>query len=69
MINQAEQLRKGDILLNTNHNFQIEIRDVGKKNVRWLNLDTGEKMKSFTTRFNFMLREGVFVQVKKEAIT
>jgi hypothetical protein len=56
----AEQLKKGDILINNNHGFQIEIRDVGKKNVRYINLETGEKVKSFTRKFNFMLREKVF---------
>ena len=60
MITSAEQLNKGDILINNNHGFQIEIRDVGKKNVRYINLETGEKVKSFTRKFNFMLREKVF---------
>ena len=59
---QAKDLNKGDILTNTNHGFQIEIRDVGAKNVRYINLETGEKVKSFTSKFNFMLREGVFVK-------
>lgn len=58
---KAENLSKGDILKNTNHGFRIQIRDVGKKNVRYVNLDTGEKVKSFTSKFNFMLREGVFI--------
>ena len=57
---QAENLNSGDILINNNHGFQIQIRDVGKKNVRYINLETGEKVKSFTNKFNFMLREGVF---------
>ena len=60
MTNSAEQLNKGDILINNNHGFQIEIREVGKKNVRYINLETGEKVKSFTRKFNFMLREKVF---------
>ena len=59
---QAKDLNKGDILTNTNHGFKIEIRDVGAKNVRYVNLDTGEKVKSFTSKFNFMLRNGVFVK-------
>ena len=57
---QAENLNSGDILINNNHGFQIEIKEVGKKNVRYINLQTGEKVKSFTNKFNFMLREGVF---------
>jgi|TARA_R110002073_G_scaffold187221_1_gene345883 hypothetical protein len=57
---QAENLNSGDILINNNHGFQIEIKEVGKKNVRYINLETGEKVKSFTNKFNFMLREGVF---------
>ena len=57
---QAENLNSGDILINNNHGFQIEIKEVGKKNVRYTNLETGEKVKSFTNKFNFMLREGVF---------
>ena len=57
---QATDLNAGDILINNNHGFQIEIRDAGKKNVRYINLETGEKVKSFTRKFNFMLREGVF---------
>ena len=65
MIKSAEQLNQGDILLNSNHGFEIEIREVGKKNVRYINLETGEKVKSFTSKFNFMLREGVFVQTEK----
>ena len=57
---QAENLNSGDILISNNHGFQIEIKEVGKKNVRYINLETGEKVKSFTNKFNFMLREGVF---------
>ena len=57
----ANELKTGDILTNTNHGFDIEIREVGAKNVRYINLETGEKVKSFTVKFNFMLREGVFV--------
>lgn len=49
MIMQAKELNKGDILKNTNHGFEIQIVD-------------GEKVKSFTKKFNFMLREGVFVK-------
>jgi hypothetical protein len=59
---QASELKTGDILTNTNHDFKIEIKEVGKKNVRYLNLETGEKVKSFTRKFNFMLKEGVFVK-------
>ena len=62
---QAENLNAGDILISNNHGFQIEIRDVGKKNVRYINLQTGEKVKSFTNKFNFMLREGVFTLTQK----
>ncbi len=58
----AGELKKGDILTNTNHGFDIEIVDVGKKNTRYINLESGEKVKSFTRKFNFMLREGVFVK-------
>ena len=57
---QAENLNSGDILISNNHGFQIEIKEVGKKNVRYINLETGEKVKSFTNKFNFMLRKGVF---------
>ena len=56
----ANELKKGDILTNNNHGFDIEIRDIGAKNVRYINLETGEKVKSYTTKFNFMLRERVF---------
>jgi len=59
------ELNRGDILTNTNHGFDIEIKEIGKKNTRYINLETGEKVKSFTSKFNFMLREGVFI--KKEA--
>jgi hypothetical protein len=62
MIKSVSELKKGDILKNTNHGFEIEIREVGAKNTRYINLETGEKVKSFTTKFNFMLREGVFVK-------
>lgn len=58
---KASDLNKGDILVNTNHGFEIEIKEIGKKNVRYVNLETDEKVKSFTSKFNFMLREGVFV--------
>ncbi len=58
----VNELKKGDILTNTNHGFDIEIVEIGKKNTRYLNLETGEKVKSFTSKFNFMLREGVFVK-------
>ena len=62
MIKSVNELTKGDILRNTNHGFEIEIREIGKKNTRYINLETGEKVKSFTAKFNFMLREGVFVK-------
>ncbi len=62
----VNELTKGDILTNTNHGFDIEIKDIGKKNTRYINLETGEKIKSFTSKFNFMLREGVFTK-KEEA--
>ena len=58
----VNNLNKGDILKNTNHGFEIEIKEIGKKNTRYINLETGENVKSFTTKFNFMLREGVFVK-------
>ena len=58
----SKELKKGDILKNTNHSFQIEIIEVGAKNVRYINLETGEKVKSFTSKFDFMLREGVFIK-------
>ncbi len=58
----VNNLVKGDILKNTNHGFDIEIVDIGKKNTRYINLETGEKVKSFTSKFNFMLRKGVFVK-------
>jgi len=61
-LNTVNDLQVGDILENTNHGFSIEIKDIGKKNTRYLNLETGEKVKSFTTKFNFMLRNGVFVK-------
>ncbi len=58
----VNDLTKGDILKNTNHGFEIEIKEIGKKNTRYINLETGENVKSFTSKFNFMLREGVFVK-------
>ncbi len=57
-----DELKKGDILTSTNHGFDIQIVEIGKKNTRYLNLETGEKVKSFTRKFNFMLREGVFIK-------
>ncbi len=57
---KVEDLKKGDRLKNTNHGFEIEVIEVGKKNVRYRNLETGEKVKSYTTKFNWMLRESVF---------
>ena len=62
MIKSVEELKKGDILRSTNHGFSIEIGEIGKKNTRYINLETGEKVKSFTSKFNFMLREGIFVK-------
>ncbi len=58
----VNELNVGDILVNTNHNFEIEIKEIGKKNTRYVILETGEKVKSFTRKFNFMLREKVFVR-------
>ncbi len=58
----VNELKAGDVLENTNHGFDIEIKEIGKKNTRYINLDTGETVKSFTKKFNFMLREGVFVR-------
>jgi hypothetical protein len=62
MIKSVCDLKKGDVLKSVNHDFEIEIVDIGKKNTRYINLDTGEKVKSFTKKFNFMLREGVFTK-------
>lgn len=61
-IKSVSELKVGDILKNTNHGFEIEIKEIGAKNTRYINLETGEKVKSFTQKFNFMLREGVFVK-------
>jgi hypothetical protein len=58
----VDELKNGDILTSTNHGFDIQIVEIGKKNTRYLNLETGEKVKSFTRKFNFMLREGVFIK-------
>jgi len=58
----VSELKVGDVLKNTNHGFEIKITEIGKKNTRYINLETGEKVKSFTSKFNFMLREGVFVK-------
>ena len=45
MIKSVQELKVGDTLTNTNHNFDIEIREIGKKNVRYVNLETpGEKV-------------------------
>jgi len=57
----VNELSVGQVLKNTNHGFSIEIKEIGKKNTRYINLETGEKVKSLTLKFNFMLREGVFV--------
>lgn len=62
MIKSVDELKKGDILTNTNHGFDIEIVEIGKKNTRYVNLETSEKVKSFTSNFNFMLRKGVFTK-------
>ncbi len=62
----VNELSKGDILTSTNHGFDIEITEIGKKNTRYLNLETGEKIKSFTSRFNWMLREGIFIKKEGE---
>lgn len=58
----VNELKKGDVLVNVNHGFEIEIAEIGKKNTRYFNLETGEKVKSLTSKFNFMLREGVFTK-------
>jgi len=62
MIKSVNELKVGDILTNTNHDFKIEIKEIGKKNTRYINLETGEKVKSFTSKFNFMLQAGVFTK-------
>ena len=61
-MNTVSELKKGDILTNTNHGFDIEIVEIGKKNTRYRNLETDEKVKSFTSKFNFMLKSGVFIR-------
>jgi hypothetical protein len=58
----VSDLSKGDILKSVNHGFELEIKEIGNKNTRWVNLETGEKVKTATSKFNFMLREGVFVK-------
>ena len=62
MIKSVDELKAGDTLTSTNHGFEIKIAEIGKKNTRYINLETGEKVKSFTSKFNFMLRSGVFVK-------
>ena len=57
----VSELKKGDILTNTSHGFDIEIKRIGKNVMRYKNLETGGKVKSFTSEFNFMLFCGVFV--------
>ena len=54
-------VKKGDTMFSTNHGFTIEILEVGKKNVRWKNLQTGENMKTQTRKFNWMVRQAIFV--------
>ena len=44
MIKSADELQKGDILKNTNHGFEIKIVEIGRKNIRYVNLETGEKL-------------------------
>jgi hypothetical protein len=61
-LKSVDQLSQGDILVNVNHGFEIKIGEIGKKNTRYVNLETGEKVKSSTSKFNFMLREGVFIR-------
>tara|TARA_R100000995_G_C3475634_1_gene120800 strand:- start:667 stop:939 length:273 start_codon:yes stop_codon:yes gene_type:complete len=55
----------GDTMLSTNHGFLIEIIEVGKKNIRWRNLETGETMKTLTRKFNWMVREAIFISFDK----
>lgn len=62
MVKSVSELKKGDILKSVNHGFEIEIKEIGKKNTRYINLETGEKVKSLTSKFNFMLRNGVFTK-------
>jgi hypothetical protein len=58
----VNELQSGEILVNVNHGFEIQMGEIGKKNTRYINLETGEKVKSFTSKFNFMLQQGVFVR-------
>jgi hypothetical protein len=62
MMKTVNELQSGDILVNVNHGFEIQMGEIGKKNTRYTNLDTGEKVKSFTSKFNFMLQQGVFIR-------
>ena len=34
-IKSVDELKSGDILVNTNHGFEIEIVEIGKKNTRY----------------------------------
>ena len=63
-MNTVNDLKTGDILTNVNHGFDIKIVAIGKKNTRYINLETGEKIKSFTSKFNWMLRNGIFTKFK-----
>jgi hypothetical protein len=58
----VNELQAGDILVNVNHGFEIKMGEIGKKNTRYINLETGEKIKSFTSKFNWMLQQGVFIR-------
>ncbi len=61
-LNSVSELTKGDILTNTNYHFDIKIKDIGEKYIRYINLETDEKVRSFTSKFKFMLRKGVFIK-------
>ena len=60
----TKDLTKNDTLKNTEEGYTIRVDEVGQKNSRWIKytrLDSGEKVKAFSSKFNKLLNSGVFV--------
>ena len=61
----TKDLQKNDTLKNTEEGYTIRVDEVGQKNSRWIKytrLDSGEKVKAFSSKFNKLLNSGVFVK-------
>ena len=61
----TKDLKKGDILKNTEKGYTVRVDEVGQGNSRWIKytrMDNGDKVKAYSSKFNELLKDGAFVK-------